>query len=359
MNIAVMVRGYITAPQPKDIIYAPIELAIDICEQLTKRGHGVTYFGPMGSHMQAKVETLNLPPLVHNQQEMSSVMEGEPMRHYYTAIQESQYALEMFQRAKAGEFDLLYFHHPEVALPYAKLFPEVPVVYTLHDPISDWYKDMFALGGSPNQHFVSISNSQRRPAPDLPYAATVYNGINIEQFTFEAEPDDYLLFTGRMVAEKGIKEAVEVAQQTDSRLLMIGPVYDDNREAFDCCVKPYLNERILHLGFIERADIARYYQKAKAFLAPMQWEEPFGLTLVEAMACGTPVLAMNRGSVPEVIVDGKTGFVVNTLADMVEAVDKLDTINRQDCRDHAVSKFATKQMVDGYEAVFTKILAKT
>lgn len=359
MNIAVMVRGYLTAPQPKDIIYAPIDLAIAICEQLTKRGHGVTFFGANGSHMQATVETLNLPPLVHNQQEMSELMAGnEAMRHYHPALYESQYALEMFKRADAAEFDLLYFHHPEVALPYAKLFPHVPVVYTLHDPLTDWYKEMFAMGASPNQHFVSISDSQRRPALDLPYAATIYNGIDVEQYAFEPEHDDYLLFAGRMVTEKGIKEAVEIAQQTDHRLLMIGPVYDDNRETFDCCVKPHLNERILYLGYMERHEIVRYYQKAKAFVAPIQWEEPFGLTSVEAMACGTPVLAMNRGAMSEVVKNGKTGFVVNTVAEMVEAVGKIGTIDRQACRDHVAKNFSTDKMVNGYEAVFKKILAQ-
>jgi len=357
MKIATMVRGYITAPRPKDIVYAPIDLAVAISEHLTKRGHDVTYFGPTGSHIHTTVETHGLAPLVHNQTEFDDLLHNvDLMTHEMPGLREHYYALDMFQRAQAGEFDLLHFHHPEVALPYAQLFPDVPVVYTLHDPIADWHKDSFHLYTSPNQHFISISESQRRPAPDLPYAATVYNGTDTEAFSFEKEHDDYLLFVGRVVSEKGIKEAVEIAQATDYRLFIIGPTYNDQREAYNRFVKPHLNEKILYLGFLEQQEVVRYYQKAKALLMPIQWEEPFGLTMIEAMACGTPVIGFNRGSVSEVVVHEKTGFVVNTLAEAIEAVDRTDEINSLACRRHVVDKFSIAKMVDGYEEAFHKIV---
>lgn len=358
MNIATMVRGYITAPHPKDIIYAPIDIAITLSEQLTKRGHHVTYFGPTGTNMEAAIETHNLPPLVRDQQSFQELLHNvDLMVHGMPASREHFYALDMFKRARAGEFDLLHFHHPEVALPYAKLFPDVPVVFTLHDPVSEWYKDMFELHTSPNQHFISISNNQRRTAPDLPYAATIYNGTNTELFTYEEDRDGFLLFAGRLVAEKGIKEAVEVAQMTNHRLLIIGPTYNDNRSAFDRFVKPHLNEKILYLGFLEQSQVVPYYQKAKALLIPIQWEEPFGLTMIEAMSCGTPVLAMNRGSVPEIIADSKTGFIVNSVAEMAEAVGKVDQIQAQDCREYVQERFSNERMVDDYEKAFVEILA--
>lgn len=356
MKIATMVRGYIAAPRPKDIVYAPIDLAVAISEQLTKRGHGVTYFGPTGTHMQANVETLGLAPLVQNQQDFNALLHNvDLMVHGMPAMREYYYALDMFQRASAGEFDLLYFNHPEVALPYARLFPDVPVVYTLHDPISDWYKEMFHLHRSPNQHFVSISNNQRRPAADLPYVGTIYNGVDTDLFAYEKEHDEYLLFVGRIVPEKGVREAVEIAQMSGRRLLIIGPVTPDHQGYFDRYIKPHLNENILYLGFMEQPETVRYYQKAKALLMPIQWEEPFGLTMTEAMACGTPVLAMNRGSVSEVVVNGKTGFIVNTVAEMADAVEKTNQINPLDCRNHVKDNFSIAKMVDGYETAFQTI----
>lgn len=357
MKIATMVRGYIAAPRPKDIVYAPIDLAVAISEQLTKRGHEVTFFAPAGSHLHATVETHGLAPLIQNRAEFDELLHNvDLMAHSMPALREHYYALDMFQRARAGEFDALHFHHPEVALPYARLFPYVPVIYTLHDPISDWYKDMFQLHSSPNQHFISISDNQRRSAPDLPYAATVYNGTDIDAFTLEKEHDEYLLFVGRIVPEKGIKEAVEIAQATDHRLLIIGPTYNDNREAFDRFVKPHLNEKILYLGFLEQQEVIRYYQKAKALLMPIQWEEPFGLTMIEAMACGTPVIAFDRGSVSEVVEHEKTGFVVHTLAEAIEAVGRTHEIDPLACRQHVIDRFSITTMVDAYEAAIEAVI---
>jgi glycosyltransferase involved in cell wall biosynthesis len=212
------------------------------------------------------------------------------------------------------------------------------------------------LYASPNQHYISISDNQRADAPDLPYAATVYNGIDTDLFAFSEEHDGYLLFTGRIVPEKGVKEAIQVAQQSGQRLLIIGPTYPEYQDYFDTQVKPHLNERVLYLGFMEREHLTKYYQMAKALLFPIQWEEPFGLAMVEAMACGTPVIALRRGSVPEIVKHNKTGFVVDSLAEMAASVDKLDKISRQDCRTHVEKYFSTEHMVDGYAKAFKKLL---
>lgn len=354
-----MARGYITAPRPNDIIYAPIDLAVSICEQLAQRGHQMTYFGPAGSHLKAEVETLNLPPLVSDQQSFSELIhDTDAMVHGMPLLREQYYALEMFRRAQKGEFDLLHFHHPEAALPYAKLFPDVPVVYTLHDPIDDWYKAAFEMNLSPNQHFISISDNQRRGAPDLPYVDTVYNGTDTEKFALHKEKNGYLLFTGRVTTEKGIKEAVELARETDHRLLIIGPTYNDNGAAFERYVKPHLDDKILSLGFLEQEQVIPYYQKAKALLMPIQWEEPFGLTMIEAMSCGTPVLAMNRGSVPEIVKEGKTGFITDSVTEMAEASEKIDKIKPEDCRKHVEENFSVTKMADGYETAYRKVLGE-
>ena len=362
MRIAMIVRGYIPVPRPTDMIYAPIDLEVAIAKGLAARGHKVDVFAPLGSNIKApgvNVETLNLRPLVHNQEEFKQLLaQTDYMSHYVPGNWDRYMTAEMFKRALQHRYDILHFHHPEVALPSANHHQSVLVVYTLHDPVYRWYCDMFDLYMSPNQHFISISQNQRRDAPDLPYAATVYNGIDVDRFTFSQKHEDYLLFAGRIVPDKGVKEAIQVAKRTKHRLLIIGPVYPDSQDYFDQYIKPHLDDRILYLGYVEQEQLPKYYQKAKAVLTPIQWEEPFGLTTVEAMACGTPVISIRRGAAPEIIIDGKTGFLVDSINEMCEAVGKVDKLSRRDCRDHVKEYFSISQMVDGYEAAYRVILQK-
>lgn len=360
LRIATMVRGYLPVPRPSDIIYAPIDLASDIANGLTERGHKVDYFAPTGSSLaKANVVSDNLRPLVTNNEEFRELLgtSNERMNNYMPSLWDNYLAEEMFKRARAGEYDILHFHHAPVALALARRYRSVQVLYTQNDPVYPWYKELYELYQSPNQHYVSISNNQRKDAPDLNYAATVYNGINTDDFSFSAKHEDYLLFMGRIVPEKGVKEAIQIAEATDHRLLIIGPVPPSSQGYFDQYIKPYLNDKILYLGFIERDKILPYVQKAKALLLPLQWEEPFGLTAIEAMSCGTPAIAINRGSMGEIIIDGKTGYLVQSVGEMIEAVRKINKINRRSAREHVKSNFGLKQMVDGYEQVYRDILA--
>ena len=359
MKIATMVRAYLPVPRPVDMIYAPIDVAVTLTQGLTNRGHQVTFFGPMGTNLSTPTETLNLRPLAHNREEFAALM-GNPAQtsHNVPGLWDLYMVREMFERARAGQYDLLHFHHPEVALPFAKLYPDVPVVYTVHDPLLPWWREAIEMYLSPNQYFISISDNQRLTAPDLPYIATIYDGIDTTQFSFPKDlvKDDYLLYAGRVVPEKGVKEAVQVAEQTGSRLLIIGPTYPDQQEYFDTFIRPHLNEKILYLGFMERDQLIKYFQKARALLLPAQWEEPFGMTMVEAMACGTPVIALRRGSIPEVIANGKSGFVVDSLSEMVSAVAKASDIDPAECRLHVERHFSIGHMVNNYIAAFRDVL---
>jgi glycosyltransferase involved in cell wall biosynthesis len=354
-----MVRAYIPAPRPVDLVYAPIDLAMAICEGLKKKGHEVTYYGPKGSKPPCRLISLGIEPLVQSQHEMQKLVhDTERQMHYIPGLYDQYYVREMFEAAARGEYDVLHFHHPEVALPYARLYPNVPVVYTLHDPIFDWYSHTFKMYKAPNQFFVSISDSQRRPAPWLPYLATVYNGIHIKDYPFSRTHEDYLLFAGRIVPDKGVAEAVQVARKSGNKLLIAGPVFSDTQNYFNKRIKPYLNDDVRYLGYIDRDKLTPLLQRAKAFLMPIKWEEPFGVAMIEAMASGTPVIAMNRGSVPEVVVDGVTGFIVNDVRGMVRAVSKIDTISRQFCHDYVAINFSMQKMVDGYEKVFEAAIRK-
>ena len=361
LKVGILVRGYLPAPRPADVIYAPIDLAVGLADGLTAKGHHVDYYGPLGTHLdKAHAVDLNLRALASDSKGIQELFgSNEQMNHYVPALWDTYMAEEMFRRAQLGEYDLLHFHHAEVALPLARRYRDVPVVYTLHDPVFPWYKEIFELYDSPNQHYVSISNNQRREAPDLNYAATVYNGIDTDEFAFSGDHEDYLLYMGRIVPEKGVKEAVQIAEATNHRLLIIGPVYPASQGYFDQYIKPYLNDKILYLGFIERDKTLPYYQKAKALLAPIQWEEPFGLTSIEAMACGTPVIAIDRGSMSEIVTDGKTGYLVGSVGEMIDAVRKVNKIDRRACRDHVKAHFGLRQMVDGYEAVYQQVVAES
>lgn len=360
MKIGMMVRSYIPMPRPSDMIYAPIDLAVDIAKGLGQRGHQVTLFTPLGSEVHGPnvtIESMNLRSHVHNQAEFTAMLaDTNKLAHDAHGLWDRYMANAMYERAARGEFDVLHFHHPEAALSTAAQFTQVPTVYTLHDPVYDWYRERFELFQTTNQHFISISNNQRRDAPDLPYLRTVYNGTDVDLFTFSDSHEDYLLYAGRITPEKGIKEAIQVAKESDHRLLIIGPVSPDNQGYFDQYIKPHLNERILYLGRMDQDQLPTYYQKAKALLTPIQWEEPFGLTTIEAMACGTPVISLHRGAAPEIIEHGKTGFVVHSIAEMIEAVGKVDAIDRRACREHVKKNFSVSRMVDQYEQAFCELL---
>lgn len=360
MKIAMMVLGYIPVPRPTDMIYAPADIAVAIAEGLARKGHQVDLFGPIGSRSNnphVTIQTLNLRPLAQTQREMSDLFRrSDRFTNYIPDLWDQYFAREMFARASHGVYDVLHFHHPEIALPLAKTYPEVPVVYTLHDPVTAWFRELLELYETPNQHYISISKNQRRDAPDLPYIANVYNGTYLHNFPFSNEPEDYLLYVGRIVPDKGVKEAVRVARETNHRLMIIGTVYPDSQGYFDQYIKPHLSNRVLYLGFVEQSHLSKYYQKAKALLTPIQWEEPFGLTTIEAMACGTPVISFKRGAAPEIIQHGKTGYVVNSIAEMITAVTKLDQIDRRACREHVETYFSLDKMVDGYETAFLKLI---
>lgn len=348
-------------PRPHDMIYAPIDLAIATAKGLGKLGHHVTLFAPNGSEVYGEnvvLETTNIRPLVHNVAEFGTFLDDiDKLANGQQALWETHMASEMFRRAEAGEYDLLFFHHPESGLALAREHPNVQCVFLLHDPIADWRKELFEMYARPNVHFISISDNQRHDAPDLPYLATIYNGTDTSLFTMAEHPDEFLMFSGRIHAAKGVKEAIRIARESKHKLLIIGPPDFGQQEYFDQYIKPELDEQILYLGRMDQEQLKTYYQKAKALLTPVQWEEPFGLTTIEAMASGTPVITLRRGAGPEIIENGKTGFVCESVSEMVAAVAKLDQIDRKACRKRVEKEFSYEVMVRHYEKVLSEFIA--
>lgn len=352
-----MVRSYLETPVPNDIAYSPATIAQSISEGLYDNGHEVTFFGPDGTSVKTEIETCGMRPFFRNTQDFDSLVSTSDLfTNYMFGIADAAMARQMLERASRKEFDCVVFHHFESVLPLAKLYPTVPIVCILHDEMDEKRRAMIELGASTNIYFISISENQRRDIPDLNYAATIYNGIDTEAFAYEQEPNNYLMFSGRITQIKGVKEAVQVARQSKNRLLIAGNLSPSDYGYFDEHVKPYLDDQVLFLGMLGRDQLIKYYQRAKALLAPVQWQEPFGLTLIEANSCGTPVIAFNRGAIPEVIVDGKTGYVVDNSAEMIMAIEKISKINRKDCRDHVINNFSRELMVKRYETVLQEII---
>jgi glycosyltransferase involved in cell wall biosynthesis len=357
LRIAMLIRGILPTPLPSDVAYSPTDVAVNIAQGLANRGHEITLFGPQNSAIRfGRLEQSSLAPIVHNDDDFQKLLKSTDLfDHYIPVLYDHALVSKMFEQAANGVYDLLHFHHFESALSYARLYPQVPVAYTLHDVVYPAHRAIINNFMSPNQHFISISDSQRLRAPELPYTATVHNGIDTHQFVPDNQPESYLLYVGRIVPEKGVKEAITIAQQTDSALVIIGQVPEPYTWYFEEMIKPHLNDKIRYLGKIEHEAIVPYFQKAKALLMPLQWDEPFGLTLAEAMACGTPVIAINRGSASELIDDGKNGFLCANIQEMALRVSQLDTVDRKYCRKTAEDHFSIQAMVKQYEAAFTAI----
>jgi glycosyltransferase involved in cell wall biosynthesis len=200
-------------------------------------------------------------------------------------------------------------------------------------------------------HYVSISNADR--SPELNYLATVYNGLNVNHFEFSDTPNDYLLYFGRIHPDKGTAEAIQISIKTKRRLLIAGIIQDEGyyREK----VEPFLNEQIRFIGQAGPEQRNQLLGKALALLHPINFAEPFGMSVAEAMLCGTPVIAFNKGSMPELIKDRQTGFLVSNVDEAVEAVARLSTIKRVDCHEWAKSQFSKEKMVGDYWGLYQKI----
>lgn len=325
--------------------YGGTELVVSLLtDELVRRGHDVTLFASGDSDTLARLEPgcdQALRPL--------GVLPPE------YAIYEQMQLSKVFKRA--GEFDIIHSHMDYAALPYGNL-SKTPVVHTLHGTFTPLTEKIFTQHR--RQNFVSISNSQRRPELGLNYVATVYNAIATGQFKFYPEPNNppYLAFLGRMSIEKGPHLVIEIAKRTGWHLKMAGKVDFENKEFFEREVAPHIDgKQIEFLGEADHQMKNELLGGATATLFPITWREPFGLVMGESMACGTPVIAMSLGAAPEVVADGKTGFLCHSLDDCVEAVAKVPELDRRHCRQHVEANFSIQRMVDGYEAVYCQLLS--
>ena len=355
MRIAMFCSGLLPTPpaNKENIIHAPLHLTAGLASEMVKRGHSVTLFGARGTKSKAKVIDLNLPPLFNHPQLGESIdLKNLRAINFYEQI----FISDIYRRAAEEEFDIIHMHPVDLSINFA-VNCKVPTVFTLHDPISRWRGFIYATHKTnKNIYYVSISDSQRLPLKDINYIDTIYNGIDICRYPFNALPGSYLLSASRLIPEKGVDEAIRAAKRTGLPLKITGEPASDNNSYWMEEIKPNIGGKISYEGMVSTRRMFSIYKNASALLFPIKWEEPFGLTMIEAMACGTPVIAFNRGSVKEIVQDGRTGFIVDDLNGMIRAIKKINSIDRRECRRHVEENFSLQKMVDKYELVYEKIL---
>ncbi len=313
----------------------------ELTEELVRRGHEVTLFASGDSLTSAKLVYVHPHALrLDKVKELYGV-------NSYTALNIGL----VYKHQK--EFDIIHDHaHIMLSLPVANI-AETPVVMTLHGPIEAGTDRVYEELNRP--HLVSISHNQTAHHTRIKTAGTVYNGLSMQHYPFGQKAGNYLLFVGRICMEKGTHHAIAVAQALGIPLIIAAKLNEDvpaDMEYFHTYVKPYLNGQVKWVGEVDDAEKTKLMSGALCMLHPVTWPEPFGLTLIEGMACGSPVVAFNMGSIPEIIVDGKTGYVVHDEEGMAEAIGKIHRINRKACREHALTNFNAQRMTDGYEEIY-------
>ncbi len=313
-----------------------------LVEEQVRRGHEVTLFASGDSRTAATIVAA-VPRALR-----LDAGHGDPIAPHVVEL------AQVFEQA--DEFDLIHSHVDYLAFPFSQLV-STPTVHTLHGRLDlPHFRPMMA-------HFadiplVSISNAQRRPLEPLPlnWTATVYHGLPLDSYSPGRGDGGYVAFLGRISPEKGPAVAIAAAKAAGVRLKIAAKVDPVDRPFFESEIEPLLDDPLIeYVGEIGEADKPRFLGEAIALLFPIDWPEPFGLVMIEALACGTPVVARPCGSVPEIITPGRTGFLADTLDEIVEALRRVESLDRAHCRREAEGRFSVERMVNDYDAVYESL----
>lgn len=316
--------------------YGPWEqMASNLTEELVKKGFDVTLFATADSVTNATLNAVIKLGYETEKNQDAKVLECLHISHLME---------------HANDFDIIHNHFDFLPLTYSRLI-KTPIITTIHGFSSERILAVYQKYNI-DTNYVSISNANRHPS--LTYVGTVYNGLNVKDFEFNEFPEDYLLFFGRIHPDKGTAEAISIAKKSKKHLIIAGIIQDEGY--FNEQIKPQLNDEITFIGSAGPEERKELMKNALGLLHPINFEEPFGLSVVEAMLCGTPVIAFNKGSMPELIQHQKNGFLVNDVSEAVEAVSQLKNINRNFCYQSAKDKFSTQNMVKGYLDLYHQIL---
>lgn len=359
--LSIAMLAPITRPLPP-AGYGPWEqVAHNLTEALVRLGHDVTLFAAAGSRTSARlVETtphaLETWPSVERQADQrfdpaTGFLEGPPDARAW----EQLHVARCMEQARDGVFDVVHSHLHVHALVFGRLIP-CPLVSTLHG--AAWVRALHpVLRAYRDLPYVSLSGAERQLLPELNYVATVYNGVRLNDFPFEPVKDDDLLFAGRMAPEKGPAEAIAVARRSGRRLLLAGPIEPQHRVYFETEVKPHIDgSAVEYLGALSQRELGAIYRRAAAVLFMINWCEPCSMVGIEAQASGTPLIGTRCGYLPEIIQDGITGFLVDSVDSAVEAVGRLHSIDPAACRGNVETRFSVSAMARGYADVYQALV---
>ena len=339
MRIAILAPPWFPIPPPR---YGGIEWVVALlADGLVEAGHDVTLFATGEARTRAKV--------------VASFAEARPLE-IGRAWTELLHAVEWI--ARAGDFDVLNDHTGPLGAILGELV-STPILHTVHGPLTGDAGKIYSHIASvaPSVGLVSISLNQRKPCPGLPWTANIPNALDLTAYPVEPHRGDYLLFLGRLSPEKGPHRAIDVADEAGLPLKIAGKMRDAaEKYYFEAEVRPRLGERVEYLGEVSHAEKVELLQNARATLFPIQWEEPFGLVMIESMACGTPVIATRRGAVPEVVAHGRSGIIVEDVDEMAAALPVADALDPLECRRYVEERFSPQRMVRDYEAAYRAVL---
>lgn len=342
MRIALIAPPWTPIPPP---LYGGIELVVDeLARGFDAAGHDVTLFATGDS-------TCPVPT-------KWTLEHAEGMR-IGMAVPELRHVLHAY--AELSEDHDIVHDHTVMGPFYAERYPSLPVVTTVHGPFNDELTDLYLALGD-RVPIICISRAQHAAAPEVPIAGVVHHGIDAHNFPVgdgagDAE-GEYLLFLGRMAPDKGAHRAIEIARKAGHRVLLAAKMREAwERAYYEEQVAPLLGSDAVYLGEVSHERKVELLAGAKALLFPIRWNEPFGMVMLEAFACGTPVLAFPEGAAPEVVEDGKTGFLCEDDLAMAEAVEQVASLRREDCRAAVEGYFSTDRMVAEHVALFERILA--
>ena len=334
LHIAMVAPPYFDVPPTA---YGGIETVVaDLVDSLVDRGHLVTLIGAGRHHTKAQqfVTTYDVGPADRL---------GEPMPEIVHAAKVARIL---------DRLDVDVIHDHTMAGPLMARGRLTPTVVTAHGPVQGDPGDYYRALGDTIQ-LVAISDAQRAHAPDLPWSARVHNAIRAETFPFRAEKEDYALFLGRFHPEKSPHLAIDAARAAGLPIVLAGKCSEPvERAYFTREIEPRIDKDVTIFGIADAAAKRRLLSRATCMLFPISWEEPFGLVIIEAMVCGTPVVALRRGAVPELIVDGQTGVICDDAADLPAGIARARNIDPAACRKHVEAGFTVEVMAEGYEAVY-------
>ncbi|MDP2661459.1 MAG: glycosyltransferase family 4 protein [Dehalococcoidia bacterium] len=343
MRIAQIAPLWERVPPP---LYGGTEAVVSLLtDELVRRGHDVVLYATGDSETTAELRT-TYPLSLRSAEAQGLVKDTDVYEWVHVANALKDHA----------QFDVIHNHGGELPMALSSVV-STPMLTTLHGVITPDAR--FAWDSYP-WFYNTISRSSKRRAPDRNYLGVVYNAVDVESYPYDEHKEEYLLFLGRISPEKGPVQAIEVAKRLGKKLIIAGKVDKADREYFHKVVEPLLDDDLIDFfGEANGQEKRELYRKAMALLMPLCWEEPFGLVMAEALACGTPVIAFPRGAAPEIILDGKTGYLVNDVEEMARAVHRLDRIDPKDCRRHVKDRFDVSVMADGYLALYERVLEKT